>query len=208
MSGTGVAAMMVAVLLLSACAEQAQRTVSRASPQAPGCGHDAPVPDGVTLLAEDVWAGGGTTASRLRVLPAEACSGTARRPEECDTFPWAPERGLYPLGGRAWLSVGMAKNGNDKADPVREELLLYAPGSHFAQTSAQAALDCGFTVLTVLDGKPATLQRIGDRLTEIVYITPRSVIGMSSVDPSVGPADLVWLAGVAADRSAALTYAS
>jgi hypothetical protein len=45
-------------------------------------------------------------------------------------------------------------------------------------------------------------------VVEIVYLTRRAVIWMSSADPSVGVAELVRLATIAAERSVALTVPS
>ncbi len=118
-----------------------------------------------------------------------------KRQNQCGTFPWTGERNLYALGGRGWLVVTVGSG-------VREQIVFYAADSSFADSAVRAALDCGFSTLTVLDGAPATLERNRDGRTEIVYMTQRSVIWMAATDPAVGVADLVRLAGLAEQRSA------
>ncbi|WP_436530676.1 hypothetical protein [Actinoplanes sp. HUAS TT8] len=196
MSGNGVAVVAIAVLLLAACADGRSEPAATAATVAPGaCGVVTSLPDGATLRAEDVGARGGTNA-RYAVLGGEACgAGVARRPEHCETFPWATEMNLYALGARGWLVVGLGSS-------VREQIVFYAKDSSFADTYVQAAQDCGFTPLTVIDGEPATLERNRPGRVEIVHMTARSVIWLSSTDPGVTEADLVRLSGIAEDRSA------
>jgi hypothetical protein len=52
------------------------------------------------------------------------------------------------------------------------------------------------------------MQRTRAGASEVVYLTGRSVIWLSSVDPSIGAAELVRLAGVAERRAEALPYPS
>ncbi|GAA2689770.1 hypothetical protein [Actinoplanes palleronii] len=205
MSGKVVAAIAVVALLLSACADRAVRPGATASPMFTSCGLETSFPDSATLRAEDVWPDGGATSASYTILPADRCAGVAVRPDRCDAFPWVIESDLYPLGGRARLAVTVI---SEKRLSVREQVVLFAPDSPFAETYVRAAGDCGFATLTVVDGRPATLHRAGAGITEIVYLTPRSVIGMSSTDPAVGVAELVRLAGVAQERSAVLSYPS
>ncbi|GLW27833.1 hypothetical protein [Actinoplanes regularis] len=201
MSINSLSLVLIAALLLTACVDQ-ETEPAAASAQAVGaCGVEASIPDGATLRAEDVPVAGGEASSRYVVLPEARCSGVARRPDQCDRFPWATERNLYALGGRGWLTVALGES-------VREQVVLYEPESSFAKSFEQAAEDCGFEALTVVDGAPATLERGREGVTEIVYLTPRSMVWMSSADPAVGLADLVRLAGVAEERSTALTYPS
>ncbi|BCJ40039.1 hypothetical protein GCM10010168_28970 [Actinoplanes ianthinogenes] len=205
MSGRYTAVPVLAVLLLTACADQAARPEAPASaavspaPAAP-CGLASSTPAGATLRAADVGPAGGVTSSRFVVLTAERCGGVAVQPDRCDTFPWVAENGLYALGGRAWLSVTVGK--------VREQVVLYAPDSSFAATYEQAAGGCGFANLTVLDGRPVTMQRTGGGSSEVVYMAPGSVIWLSSADPAIGTAELVRLAGVAESRARSLPYPS
>lgn len=196
MSCNGAALVAIAVVLLAGCAErQSAQPTAAPTPASPGaCGIEAPVPGGATLVAEDAGVGG-VTSSRFTVLGEDACGGAvARRPDRCESFPWASEENLYALGGRGWLVVGLGS-------VVREQIVFYASDSSFADSYAQAALDCGFSTLTVLDGEPVTLERDRGGRVEVVYMTPRSVIWMSSVDPGVGVADLVRLASLAERRS-------
>lgn len=200
MSGNGVAVVAIAVLLLAGCADQQRDPqVATTAPTAPGsCGVAQSIPEGATLVAEDVGADPGKTSAHYVVLGREACGdGVARKPDRCETFPWASEMNLYALGGRGWLVVGVGS-------AVREQIVFYANGSSFADTYTQAAQDCGFSTLTVLDGHPVTLERSRAGRVEIVYLTGRSVIWTASTDPAVGVGDLVRLAGVAEERSALL----
>ncbi|GAA4610005.1 hypothetical protein BJY16_007625 [Actinoplanes octamycinicus] len=203
MSGNRAAVAMISALLLAGCADQSARPDQPAtggtSPAA-GCGLATAPPAGTTLRGADVGPDDNVTVSRFVVLPAERCDGVAVQPDRCDTFPWTGENDLYALGGRAWLSVTLGG--------VREQVVLYAPDSSFAATYQQAADSCGFTTLTVLNGRPVTLQRARDGISEIVYLTARSVIWLSSVDPAIGAPELIRLASLAEDRSRTLTYPS
>ncbi|MFI1988958.1 hypothetical protein [Actinoplanes sp. NPDC020271] len=203
MSGNGVAVLAVAVLLLAACSEpQVTPEVATTAPAPPGaCGVTGSVPGGATLVAADVPVDGRTSV-QYTVLGADTCGGgVAGRPDRCGTFPWTTERNLYALGGRGWLQVAVGS-------AVREQIVFSAAGSSFADAYAQAAQDCGFSTLTVLDGDPVTLERSRDGRAEIVYLTGRSVIWTASTDPAVDVAGLVRLAGVAEQRSALVTTPS
>ncbi|BCY12158.1 hypothetical protein [Actinoplanes sp. L3-i22] len=200
MSGNRAAGIATVALLLAGCADQpAQPDATAALPPPGSCGVEGLVPDGSTLTAGDLAGVRGATSSRWTVLARSTCAGgVAREPDRCERFPWATEMNLYALGGRGWLDVGLGS-------AVREQVVIFAVGSSFAETYVRAAQGCGFTTLTVVNGDPATLERSRGATTEIVYMTARSVIWMSSTDPAVGLADLVRLAGVAEERSAQLT---
>ncbi|GAA2847150.1 hypothetical protein Acy02nite_03630 [Actinoplanes cyaneus] len=198
MSGNGVAVAAGAVLLLAACTgpQPAPEVATTAPAPAGSCGVAASVPEGATLVPADVPAAGDRASVRYTLLTADSCGGgVAEQPDRCGTFPWATERNLYALGGRGWLSVAVGP-------AVREQIVFYAAQSSFADSFAQAAQDCGFSTLTVLDGDPVTLERGRDGRTEIVYLTARSVIWTAGTDPAVGVADLVRLAALAEERSA------
>ncbi|WIM93538.1 hypothetical protein ACTOB_005519 [Actinoplanes oblitus] len=203
MSANRAAVATAVALLLTGCADQPARPaapVTAAASPATFCGLETSPPPGVTLRAADLGPAAGTTVSRFVVLPAERCGGVATRPDRCEAFPWIAENGLYALGGRAWLSVTLGR--------VREQLVLYAPDSSFPATYERAAGGCGFATLTVLNGRPVTMQRTRGGSSEIVYLTPRAVIWLSSADPVIGTAELVRLASLAEDRARSLPYPS
>jgi hypothetical protein len=200
MAGKGVTVMIVAAMLLGACGDPTVQPEASGSPAIVSCGMDAPVPEGATLTAADVGSTGGAASSRYTVFPDGQCTGIAVRPDRCAEFPWVAENDLYALGGRSWL-VGTVGG-------VHEQIVLYAPDSSFAATYQRAAESCDFSAVTVLNGKPVTMQRTRDGASEVVYLTGRSVIWLSSADPAIGAAELLRLASVAEDNASVLSYPS
>lgn len=91
---------------------------------------------------------------------------------------------------------------------VREHALFYDPQTDFAATYAQAAKDCGATVLTEVNGAPSTLQIRKGADIEILLISRKSVISVSSNDPSVTPRELNRIAEIADQKAGKIKFPS